>query len=128
MPNAKHSAQTPDEGIHVAYAWTFADASARGAGTPTAGPATIVAGDVGKLARQLDDNSLHLLTGVGPLTWTAVGLTHDQVHALGGPDHTASTLAQLNALISDATLDDAGSPRTPSGAAGGDLGGSYPSP
>jgi hypothetical protein len=35
-----------------------------------------------------------------------------QAHAIGGTKHTASTLAQLNALISDATLDDQGDPRT----------------
>lgn len=32
-------------------------------------------------------------------------------HALGGSDHSASTLAQVNALVSDATLDDEGDPR-----------------
>lgn len=34
-------------------------------------------------------------------------------HALGGAKHKAATLAQLNALISDATLDDEDDPRTP---------------
>lgn len=49
-------------------------------------------------------------------------------HALGGAQHSASTLAQVNALVSDATLDDAGDSRPPSGAASGDLSGTYPSP
>jgi len=35
-------------------------------------------------------------------------------HALAGTKHTASTLAQLNAKVSGATLDDSGDPRTPS--------------
>ena len=39
---------------------------------------------------------------------------HNQQHALGGADHTAATLAELNALVSDATLDDSGDSRTPS--------------
>jgi len=39
---------------------------------------------------------------------------HSQVHDLAGSDHNASTLANLNLKISDATLDDAGDSRTPS--------------
>ena len=35
-------------------------------------------------------------------------------HALGGAYHTASTLAQINALVSDATLDTSSASRTPS--------------
>lgn len=35
-------------------------------------------------------------------------------HALAGGKHSASTLAQLNAKVSDAALDDSGDPRTPS--------------
>lgn len=38
---------------------------------------------------------------------------HAQVHALGGSDHTSATLAELNALVSNATLDDSGDARTP---------------
>ena len=38
---------------------------------------------------------------------------HNQQHALGGADHTSATLAELNALVSDATLDDSGDSRTP---------------
>jgi len=36
-----------------------------------------------------------------------------QAHAFGGAKHTGSTLAQVNALITDATLDDSGDPRDP---------------
>jgi len=38
------------------------------------------------------------------------------------------SLAQLNSNITDATLDDSSASRTPSGAASGDLGGTFPSP
>lgn len=36
-----------------------------------------------------------------------------QAHTIGGPTHAPSTLAELNALISDANLDDDGDPRDP---------------
>jgi hypothetical protein len=49
-------------------------------------------------------------------------------HDLGGAQHNADTLANLNAKVSDATLDDSASSRPPNGAASGDLGGTYPSP
>ena len=39
---------------------------------------------------------------------------HNRQHGIGsGSDHTSATLAQLNALVSDATLDDSGDPRDP---------------
>jgi len=39
----------------------------------------------------------------------------DMAHDLGGAMHIADTLANLNLKISDATLDDSGDPRTPTG-------------
>jgi len=49
-------------------------------------------------------------------------------HAIAGTYHTSSTLAQLNAKISDANLDDSTASRPPTGTATGDLSGTYPSP
>lgn len=53
--------------IHVAYAFEYADASARTSATG------LVASDVGKFARQLDDNSIWILTDESPVTWSQVG-------------------------------------------------------
>jgi len=53
-------------GSPYAYAWTYADAATRAAASG------FVASDVGKLARQLDNNTLWMLTATTP-TWLAVG-------------------------------------------------------
>lgn len=61
---AKHSELTS---IHRIYNWTYADETAREAATG------MVPADVGKLARQLDDDSLWMLTDDDPVTWVAIG-------------------------------------------------------
>ena len=53
--------------IHIPYNWTYADDTEREAETD------VTAADVGKLARQLDDNSLWMLTDDSPVTWVQVG-------------------------------------------------------
>lgn len=65
--------------IHLVYNWTYADATARAAA------AGLVPDDVGKLARQLDDNSLWLLTDDSPVTWVQVSSP-----TLAGHNHTSS--------------------------------------
>jgi len=68
MPTeARHGFLTVSNGIHVPYQWECVDAAARA----SASIADIA--HVGKLARQLDDNSLWMLTGVDPVTWQQVG-------------------------------------------------------
>lgn len=52
--------------VHVPYNWSYANAAARTAATG------FVAGDVGTLARQTDDNTLWMLTATTP-TWVQVG-------------------------------------------------------
>jgi len=52
--------------IHVPYNWEYANAAAR------TGASGFVSDDLGKLARQTDDNSLWMLTAVTP-TWISVG-------------------------------------------------------
>lgn len=52
--------------IHLPYNWAFADAAERTAYTD------VEATDLGKLARQLDDNSIWMLTAVTPM-WVSFG-------------------------------------------------------
>lgn len=49
--------------------------------------------------------------GDGTSSWQPPGAV--EAHSLGGASHQADTLANLNSKISDATLDDASSPRPP---------------
>lgn len=101
--------------IHIIYNWTYANASAR------TGATGFIASDVGKIARQTDDNTLWMLTATTP-TWIEVGAASaPAAHDLAGAEHNSDTLADLNSKISDATLDDSSSARTPTSHA---LGGS----
>uniref|UniRef100_A0A6M3L260 Tail protein n=1 Tax=viral metagenome TaxID=1070528 RepID=A0A6M3L260_9ZZZZ len=49
-------------------------------------------------------------TSISPVTWVSAEIT---THDLGGSQHNADTLANLNTKVSDATLDDSGDPRDP---------------
>lgn len=53
--------------IHVPYAWEYATSVAR------EGATGLTSDDVGKLSRQLSDNTLWMLTNHSPVTWTAAG-------------------------------------------------------
>lgn len=53
--------------IHIPYNWSYADAAARLAATG------FIVADVGKLARQVSDNTLWMLTDESPITWAQVG-------------------------------------------------------
>ena len=53
--------------VHVPYNWTYDDATEREAATG------FIPADVGKLSRQLDDNSLWMLIDDSPETWIAIG-------------------------------------------------------
>jgi hypothetical protein len=66
---AKHADSTGQSNIHVPYAFEFANAAARAAGTGY----TLVPVDVGKFARQLDDNTFWMLSDDSPITWVAIG-------------------------------------------------------
>lgn len=103
MPDHKDLALTKR---HPPHQWEYADATARLAATG------FVAGDVGNWAWQLSDNTYWVLTDDSPITWV------QENYRLG----TSATTA---AAGNDSRLSDA---RTPTGAAGGVLGGTYPNP
>jgi hypothetical protein len=67
MPSPLHSKQTVEDGIHSPVSYLFADAAAREAATG------FTPEDVNKLARQVSDNSLWLLTAISPTTWSQFG-------------------------------------------------------
>jgi hypothetical protein len=85
---------TPLGQMHVPYNWQYANAAAR------TGATGFVAADVGKLARQLDDNSIWQLTNHSPITWAQLGDTSGLAglfatmsEPTGFPNRTDSTLA-----------------------------------
>lgn len=65
MTTSLHSGQGVGE-IHIPYQWEYANQAAR------VGATGFVSTDVGKFARQLDDNSLWMLISVTP-TWIGLG-------------------------------------------------------
>ena len=77
-----HSQQTTVDGIHTAIAYTYADAATRAAAVG------FTADDVGKFARQLDDNSVWMLIGFAPTAWVAGTGTAGAAGAVGPPGFT----------------------------------------
>lgn len=67
MANSIHSKQTIAQGIHGIAAFSYANQAARLA----AGP--FLSSDLYKVAVQLNDNSLWVLTSISPITWQANG-------------------------------------------------------
>lgn len=61
----KHE-DTPLSGVHIAHNWSYANATTRLAATGFA------VGDAGKLALQVDDQTLWMLSGYSPIAWTPV--------------------------------------------------------
>jgi len=92
--------------IHIIHAFTFADASAR------VGAIGLVAADVGKVAKQTDDNSYWILIDTTP-TWTDI--TTAGTGTVGGPvASTDNAIARWNGTSgiilkdSDVFVDDNG--------------------
>lgn len=83
--------------VHVPYAWSYADEAAR------TGASGFVAGDVGKMALQEDDNSLWTLIATTP-TWVPVGGGGD---ASGPGSSTDNAIARFDGT-GGKTLQDSG--------------------
>lgn len=89
-----HGAQGVGE-IHIPYNWTYADATAR------TGATGFVSGDVGKFARQLDNNSIWMLISTTP-DWIDIssgsgnifGSNFQQESSDGESSTTSSTFQQ----------------------------------
>lgn len=58
--------------IHIPYNLTYPDATNRIAGTNEGSSITVTSANLGQLAKQDDDDTLWMLTGVGPITWLQI--------------------------------------------------------
>jgi hypothetical protein len=108
MTSALHKDLVVGE-IHVPYQWEYADDIAREAATGFA------SSDVGKFARQLDNDSIWMLTDESPVTWIAVSqggsgvIPHEQTHRIDGTDALSSGLSTgllYGGILSVNALDD----------------------
>lgn len=70
-----HARQTTSKGVHTPIAWTFANAAARNAFTPTDGNPTLLgqltADDLNRFSLDLDTGAIYRLTSTTP-TWALV--------------------------------------------------------
>ena len=96
---ALHRNLGTSDGIHILQAFEYADASAR------TGATGLVATDVGKVARQLDDNSFWVLVNHSPVTWQGVSgsgtlAPHALTHKGDGSDAIAEATDSVAGLMS----------------------------
>ncbi len=92
MTTGRHSAQTVSDGIHIAHAFEYADASAR------TGASGLVAADVGKLAKQNDTLTWWVLVNHSPVTWKEL--------TPGSVSETVTTLTESPANVFTYTSED----------------------
>jgi len=76
MGRAIHSDQSPSiGGVHVIHAFVFADETARLA-------ASVITTDIGKVARQIDNDIFYVLTSVSPAIWVPINSADSAHNAL----------------------------------------------
>jgi hypothetical protein len=78
MVNADHSSQTVLDGIHIIHAFEYANAITR------TGATGLTSADIGKVAKQIDDNSFWILLNNNPVSWTGVNIT-TKIYETSGP-------------------------------------------
>src|SRR5688572_24308917 len=83
--------------VHRPYSWEYADETDREAATG------LLPVDVGKLSRQLDDNTLWMLTDDSPVTWIAIGGSGG---GGGSLEFVESQIASASATLDFVLLDD----------------------
>ena len=66
MARPLHKDQLPEDGIHIIHAFEYANSAAR------IGATGLVAVDVGKVSRQLDNETFYILTNHSPVTWSQI--------------------------------------------------------
>ena len=98
--------------VHVPYNWSYANAAAR------TGATGFVAGDVGTLARQTDDNSLWMLTATTP-TWVQVGGSGASITAKDEGATLTSTMTSIDFVGAGVTATNTGGAVTVTIAGGG---------
>lgn len=95
--SGQHSKQTAADGIHILQAYEYADAAAR------TGASGFVAGDVGKVAKQIDDDTYFILTATTP-TWKEITPTIT-AHTIASHSDTSATGAELDTLTDGSNAD-----------------------
>jgi hypothetical protein len=81
---AEHSS-APLGQVHIPYNWSYADATTRNAATG------MVTADVGKFARQLDNNTIWMLIDDSPTTWISVAGSGASVTAVANYTRAVGT-------------------------------------
>lgn len=112
--------------VDTDYSWANMPTPEESAGLPDA----IISGDAaaGDLGGTYPNPNVATVGGTAAATIGSHPSDTANPHATDIANLGAGTLAELNTVITDATLDDSSDSRPPNGSAGGDLTGTYPNP